>query len=258
MSALAGKKIVITRAMHQAAEFENLLHKREADVLLYPCIDIVPLEDASVLDAALCAIATFDWLVLTSTNTVYILRQKFDELTIAASALSRLQVAAVGSATANAAYAWLGLNVNVMPEDYTAEALAKAIPLAKGARILLPQSAIAEPALANELSQAGSTVTAIPTYRTIIGSGGVDLSALLNSGNVDVITFTSSSTVTNCLQRLKAEGGDISTLMKICIACIGPKTAATARQNELPVTVMPDEHTLDGLIAALENYFAAS
>lgn len=258
MSALAGKRIVVTRAPHQSSELEHLLHERGAAPLLYPCIDIAPSEDLTPLNTALHAAmdGAFDWLVLTSANTVLALKQRFEAMEVKPAHFTGLQVAAIGAGTARAAEQQLGLRVSVTPEEYTAEALAQALRPADGTRVFLPQSAIAEPTLATTLSDMGAMVTAVEAYRTVVGSGGIDLPALLTTGEMDAITFTSASTVTNLLHRLQTEGGDTTLLARFCLACIGTKTAAAARKHNLPITVMPAEHTLDGLVTALERYYA--
>jgi uroporphyrinogen-III synthase len=248
---MKGKRIVVTRAPHQAAELADLLRERGAAPLLYPCIDIAPPNDSRPLDNTIAAAVAgeFDWLVLTSTNTVEALAKRLQGKPLPASML----VAAVGSATAEAAQTRLGLNVSAIPDEYLADALAGILQSVRGKRVLLPQSAIAETALMESLIQAGAQVTAIEAYRTIVGQGGIDLPALLRAGDVDVITLTSSSTVTNLLQRLELENGNADLLANVCIACIGPKTAATAVAHGLTVALVPTEHTLEGLVAALEG-----
>ena len=260
ISPLAGKHVVVTRAPHQASELADLLRARGAEPLLYPCIDIAPPEDTGPLDSALrqAAAGGFDWLVLTSANAVMMLARRLEALDIHPAALSSLSVAAIGPATAEAAHDRLGLDVSVVPEESVAEALAGALRPAPGMRILLPQSEIARPALAESLTAAGADVTAVVAYRNIVGSGGVELPALLEAREVDAITFTSASTVRNFLRRLADEGGVSPDLAGVCVACIGPVTAQIARALRLTVAVMPAEHTLEGLMAGLEGYFRAT
>lgn len=253
MSSLAGKRVVVTRAPHQAGELVDLLVARGATALLYPCIDIVLPDDTSALDAALHRLAEFDWLILTSLNTVYALSQRLAALKIEQPA--RLSVAAIGPATAAAIETMLGFQVKVVAAEYIAESLSQAIPQPYGKRILLPQSAIAREVLADTLSDAGAQVEVIPAYRTVIGSGGVDLPALLAAQQVDAITLTSSSTVTHLLKRLTVEGGQIALLNQVLLACIGRVTAETAHEHGLTHTLIPHSYTLDGMIAAMEHYF---
>jgi uroporphyrinogen III methyltransferase/synthase len=122
-------------------------------------------------------------------------------------------------------------------------------------RILLAQADLARPILAQELTAAGANVTTVAAYRTVLGSGGADVVALLEGRKVDAAIFTSSSTVHNFLRRLTAEGGHPTLLAGICLACLGPVTAQTARDLGLTVAVAPAHHTLEGLVEALEAYF---
>ena len=270
MTGLQGRSVVVTRAPHQAAELETLLTERGATPLLYPCIDIVPPEDATLLDAALldAARGQFSWLVLTSANTVIALEKRLTALNLPHGTLAALKVAAIGPATAREAKIRLDWQTSVIPEDHVSEALAESLTSAishsgresektsKGSlRVLLPQSEIAESGLAEQLQEHGADVRAVVAYRTVIGSGGVDLPALLDARRVDAITFTSGSTVTNCLKRLDSESSGHNALTGAVVACIGPKTAHVARNAGLTVDVMPAEHTLEALVAALDTHF---
>ena len=254
MSALAGKRIVITRAPHQVSEFEHLLAEKGAVSLLYPCVDIAPPQDSAAFDSALrdAAKGAFDWLVLTSTNTVQAIANRLTTLGIN---LPALKVAAVGPATAAAIQHLLEMEVSVIPATYSAEGLANILQLTPGTHILLPQSALADDILTQMLRLAGANVVTVEAYQTVIGNGGVDLPRLLKSRLVDAVTFTSPSTVNNLLERFKIEGGAASSLRDVCIACIGAKTANEAREHGFSVSVMPDEHTIPALVSALEHYF---
>jgi len=252
---LAGIRVVVTRAPHQAAEMADLLRQAGAVPLLYPCLEISPPEDTEPLDAVLLSAASreYDLLVLTSVNTVYILAQRLAALDIA---LSDLPAAAVGPKTAAAAEAMLGLNVTLVANKHVAESLADELSPTPGERLLLPQSAIARTVLADRLRAAGAQLTVVEAYRTCLGQGGDPVPDLLADKMIEAITFTSSSTVTNFLKRLKKEGGDRRHLNDVCLAAIGPVTAATMAEEDLPVDVMPADYTLKGLVNALEKTFA--
>ena len=257
---LHGKRVVVTRAADQAGELVDLLRDHGADPLSYPCIAIAPPADTAPLDDALRRLAAgkFDWLVLTSRNTVTVLAGRLADLGLDTAAAHPVCVAAVGEATAAAAERELGLKVDLMPAEFVAEALSSAMRarLHPGDRVLLCQADIARPVLARELTAAGAGVTAVAAYRTVMGSGGVNLPALLAEHSVDAMTFTSSSTVRNLLQRLRDEGGERADLDGVCLACLGPITAATAREQGLSVLVAPETHTLPALVEALETYFS--
>ena len=245
---LAGKRIVNTRAVHQAPELDTRLRAEGAIPLAYPCITILPPDDTSALDQALAKRA-FDLLVLTSANAVLILAQRLEALGLS---FAGVRAAAVGAATARAAGEALGVEIVLVPDEYTADALAEALGVAPGMRILLPQSEIARPQLTRRLRQRGAEVTALTAYRTVRGSGGVDLVARLRDRQVDVVTFASASTVLHFVARLASEGGKMT---DVPIACIGGPTSRSARECGFSVAVEARPHTLDGLITGLAAYF---
>ncbi len=251
---LAGKRVVNTRAVHQSRDMDLLLRRWDAEPVPYPCIAIRPPADSGELDAALLGLAAgdYDWLVLTSVNTVVAVAERLAALGVS---LPPVKLASVGQATADSIAVMLGLAVTYVPDIFVAEALGEGLPLSGGERILLPQSEIARPVLSEILSERGTEVTAVPAYQTVVGEGGADLGAMLKEGLVDAVTFTSSSTVDNFLRRIRAEGVPAQSLRHICVACIGPKTAETARAQGLTVAVVPLEHTLEGLVSALNDYY---
>lgn len=251
---MRGKRVVVTRAPHQAGDLADRLRDRGAEPLLYPCIDIQAPHDTTELDDALrlAAAGAFDWLILTSSNTVETLRQRVTALDLS---LARVPVAAVGPSTARAAESALGVRVSALPDEHVAEALAEILKPMPGMRLLLPQADIARNTLRDLLAEAGTEVTVVTSYYTVMGRGGVDLPELLAARQVDAITFTSSSTVTNCLSRLQDEGGDEAKLADIVMACIGPSTAKTAAEAGLTRLVVPAVYTLDSMIESLVTLF---
>jgi uroporphyrinogen-III synthase len=254
--ALAGKRIVNTRAAHQAAEFSALLRQHGATPVEYPCIEIAPPEDISTLDAALHELAAgrFDWLVLTSVNTVLAIGQRLAAMELSLDSAA-FQTVVVGPATAHAARQ-IGLDPVGLPDEYTSDALAAAIPNASGARMLLPASALARTALAETLTARGAHVVAVCAYRTVRGRGGEDVPRLLAQGQIDAIAFTSSSTVKFFIERLQYENGALEDALPLCAACIGGPTAATAREQGFTRVVLPPRQTTADLIGALNACFS--
>lgn len=254
---LQGLKVANTRASHQAASLTKLLEAQGAEVLPYPAIAVEPVRDTTMLDEALRAAVdgAFDWLVVTSSNTVLALSARLAELGFKPQALTELKIAAIGPSTADTLQGELGLEANVIPDDYVAESLADALSISAGERIFLPQSALARDVLAERLQAAGAEVTAVDAYRTLVGRGGVPLPEYFWRGDVDVVTFTSASTVHNFIRRLKRENGSAGMLVDVVVACIGPITADAARAHDLPVTVVPAEHTIERMVEALATYF---
>jgi uroporphyrinogen-III synthase len=251
---LANRHVVVTRAPHQADDLVKILHAHQAVPLLYPCIDITPPKDTTLLDEALYSLQSFDWLVVTSVNTVLALARRIEPLGIKQ---VNVPVAAVGPSTAQAVQDMLSLSVSIIPDQHTGEALARAIDAKPGMRILLPQSGIARPDLAQLLSEAGVDVTIITAYETTTGTGGVDLPDFLARGAVDALTFASSSAVHNFVKRITAENGSLDTARNICAACIGPITGETAYEHNFTNIITPQEYTLQDMASTLADYFGS-
>lgn len=246
---LAGKRIVITRPRHQAGEFGAALTRLGAEVVYLPVIEIAPPDDLEKLDAALQNLADFDWIVFTSANGVRVCLDRIDDL-------GRLpwpagpRIAAIGPKTAEALQN-RGIRVDFIPEEYIAEAIPPGLGPIAGLKFLLLRADIARPVLAEILETAGGRVDEVAAYRTL--PARPDLLALeaLRSG-VDVLTFTSSSTVRNFLRLIAQAGLDPHHLPGApVVACIGPITAATARELGLQVDLVAEEYTIEGLLAAL-------
>lgn len=255
---LSGLSIVNTRASHQAEPLSAALATLGGTVLHYPAIRIGPPAEFAPLDSALTALrqGKFDWLILTSTNTVESLAQRLpkvgttDQLTA-----TPVRVAAIGPATAEAAARRLGVQTALIPEKFVAESLVSALTLQPGERVLLPQSEIARPFLAEVIQASGADVVQVVAYRTLTGQGGDPIPQLFWEGRIDAVTFTSPSTVHNFLKRLKAEGGNPGMLVDVAVACIGPQTTAAAVSHDLPHILEAEEFTVPGLVQALVHYF---
>ncbi len=264
--ALKGIRVAITRAMDQAEEQRALLEEAGAEVVHYPCIAIAPPREREPLDNALRRMVKagvgknvedgYDWLVLTSVNSVSALTERIDALSLDVSRIGEIKVAAIGASTRDAAET-AGLTVTFIPPTYTAESLVATIPVVAGDRVLLPQSAIARSTVADGLREAGALLTVVTAYRTLIAQGGDDLLGMLWAGSIDAITFTSESTVRYFNKRVLHERGTLAMLDHVVVGCIGPATAQAAHALGLRVQVQPGEHTLTGLTGALVDYFKA-
>jgi uroporphyrinogen-III synthase len=215
---LAGRRIVNTRAATQAAALDRLLAQRGGIPLDYPCIAIVEPADTGPLDTAVQAAAAggIDLAVFTSTNAVEAVVSALRRLAVDDQVLAAvgLPAAAIGPRTAQAAAELLGVRPDVVPDTYTATELARAVGAADrtarksgGRRLLLPQSDIAPPDLAEALAALGWDVVRPIAYVTTAGRGGVDLPRLLRDDAVDAIILTSPSTAANLLRRLVESPG---------------------------------------------------
>jgi uroporphyrinogen III methyltransferase/synthase len=227
-------------------------------VLELPTIRIAPPESYAQLDAALQQPDTYDWLVFTSVNGVDAFIARLRVLRLDLRSWHRARIAAIGAQTA-AAVARYALPVEILPDDFRAEGLRDALAAAgvAGQRILLPRAAGARPLLPQALTELGARVDEAIAYRSV-AAGPLSETARqqLVAGEVDLLTFTSSSTVDNFV----ALAGDaLSNLLpRVEVACIGPITAATAAAHGMRVVVLPRQYTIAALIEAIVNHYAAT
>jgi uroporphyrinogen-III synthase len=238
--ALAGRAVVVTRAADQASALVERLRAAGATVVEVPTIAIADPDDGgAALAAAVADLDAYDWVVLTSTNGVA-------RFLAALGAERPPPVAVVGPGT-GAALRAAGIEPTLVPERFVAEGLLSVFPPGPG-RVLLPQAEGARPVLADGLETAGWTVDAVVAYRTVPADAAPAL--LERARRADAITFTSGSTVTGYLA---AAGADA---LPPVVVCIGPVTAATAETAGMTVSAVATEHTIDGLLAALEGALA--
>lgn len=246
---LRGKRVLVTRARAQAHELVTRLQELGAIPIVFSVIHIVPPTDNyAALDAALRQLATFDWVVFTSVNGVVHVWERLAVLGLPAGAFERVRLAAIGPATVAALMA-RGLHAAVVPEHYVAEALLEALPHPAGQRFLLPCADLARDTLRVGLQAAGAEVIEVPAYSTVLAEPSPEALAAVQTG-VDVLTFTSSSTVRNFVEQVGQSTAQALAAPARVVA-IGPITAATAREFGLRVDVVATEHTIAGLVAAL-------
>src|SRR4051812_12987892 len=248
-NALAGRTVVNTRALHQAEELDCLLKSRGAVPVSFPCIEIefvVTPELARALGDLLSG--HYDWFVLTSVNTVHAIA---DQLPKCGFPYQGFRVACVGPKTAQAARDLLGLRVDLVPHEHRARALASALPVGLGDRVLMPASMIARPELGHCLKAKGAAVDQVSAYRTTSSAAELDAPALVEQ-SIDAVTFASPSAVCAFAEQFQRQGIALSRLRGATIACIGPSTYESALSNGFPEAVMAHPHTLAGLVDLLE------
>jgi uroporphyrinogen III methyltransferase/synthase len=250
---LFGRRVVVTRARAQAGELSAELVGLGAEVREFPTIEVRPPEDFGPLDGAIRDLDSFDWLVFTSVNGVDAFMGRLRHHGLDLRAVPReTRVAAIGPATAGALEE-IGLRVDVVPEEFRAEALIEAIrdgSLA-GRRVLLPRAKVAREVLPEKLREAGAKVVVPPAYETVPSSEGKEaLARELEAGSIDCVTFTASSTVENFVGAFGAEGAS-RLLAGARVVCIGPITADTARGFGLGVDAEAREYTIPGLVEAV-------
>ena len=251
---LAGVRVVVTRAKDQAAEMTARLEALGAEPIAVPTIAIAPPEDPGPLDAACARIGTFDWVVFTSVNAVARVVQRLRAGEAGSRSLQDARLCAVGSATADA-LARHGARVDLVPDEYRAEGVIRALRRhggLAGARVLLPQGDLAHDLLRSELQRAGAEVTAVTAYRTVPADldRGPDILGMLRERQVDVVTFTSGSSVRN-FARAIGEGRAADLLRRVDVACIGPVTAEAAGRLGIAAAIVPAASTVPALIDAI-------
>jgi uroporphyrinogen III methyltransferase/synthase len=241
-------KILVTRPRAQAGQFASALAEAGFTPVFFPVIEIRPMDDNTALDRAIAKLDCYDWVVFTSVNGVEV----FFEHLASPFPAEGVKVAAIGPKTAEALRA-RGVEPDFIPDEYVAEAILPGLGDLRGKWVLLPRAEIARQALPQAILKAGGIAHEIAVYRTLPAQ--LDLAGLaeLNSG-VDVITFTSPSTVQNFVEIARRQNLDPLALPNNPrIACIGPITAKAAGEEGFVVDLVADEYTTEGLIESLSG-----
>ena len=248
---LFGKRVLVTRSRETAGNLSRRLEQFGAQPVELPTIDIRPPSDWAPLDQAIAKLSAYDWAIFTSVNPVEMLWQRLRHARKDARAFAGVKICAIGPATAQALRA-RGLEPDFIPERYSTEGLLRSLghDLMRNARVLVPRSDLAPEELVAGLAEGGAIVDQVPAYRTAAPEGAQEKARLLlTRGQVDIATFTSSSTVQNLVSLLG--DGAPSLLQKVTIACIGQVTARTAQRLGLRVDIVARESTISGLVDAI-------
>lgn len=252
---LAGRRVAVTAAGTTATHIAAALTALGATPSMTPCVAIEPVSgsDATALRCALDAIARYDWVVLTSTNAAG---------AVAAALWTRERgvprIAAVGSSTAGALRAG-GITDVVIPETALATGIPRVMGDVAGRRILVPRGDLAAPDLPRALRAAGAIVDEPLAYRTVPGPGCAELGAAIRARNLDAVTFASGSAVRYFVGACGGPGrhalaaGDATRT-----ACIGPSTAAVAREMGVVVHAVAATHDAAGLARAVVDALRGS
>jgi len=251
---LFGKRILVTRARHQASILSQLLAEYGAKPIGLPLIDIQSVADSGELDQAISNLKRYHWIIFTSVNGVAAFWQRLHSLKMDSRALSGLRIGTIGPATAEALVA-KGITPDYIPETYTTKGILMGLEHRgiAGQCFLLPRADIADKELVQGIRKLGAEVHEVTAYRTLpIGESTAEARRMLISREIDVITFTSSSTVTNLAAAFQGEPLPTN---QVKIACIGPKTYEAASRAGLKVDILTSEQTISGLVEAIEDYF---
>jgi uroporphyrinogen III methyltransferase/synthase len=260
---LFGKRILVTRPREQAAELVERLEAMGAEAIEAPMIRILPPADDGPLDDACAMAGTFDWIVFASANAVDAFLGRLLGTGRDLRALGGVQLCAVGSATAGR-LARHGLNVDLVPPEFRAEAVVRAMGEnadVRGLRVLQPRGDIGREIIADELRKQGAEVTEVVAYRTVVAEaereGEPDVYRMLLDRRIDVVTFTSASAVRNFVKIVGTEqSADL--LRTTVVASIGPVTAEAAAQCSIETTIVPAQYTVPALVEAIVEHFEKS
>ncbi len=254
---LMGQCIVVTRAREQASDLVKRLSDLGAECLECPTIKVSPPQDVKPLDRAMENLSSYDWLIFTSVNGVNFFFERLFQKNKDVRALKDIHTAVIGPATEKRLFDF-GLKSDIVPESYRAESVVKAFAGkdVTGRKILLPRAKEARPVLPLELKKMGAIVDEVTAYCTHAVKDNTDvLSARLKERSIDMITFTSSSTVKNFRALFPNE--DLKDLMRgVTIASIGPVTADTARDLGFDVHIIAESYTIPGLCQAILTHFS--
>ncbi len=254
---LMGQCIVVTRAREQASDLVKRLSDLGAECLECPTIKVSPPQDVKPLDQAMENLSSYDWLIFTSVNGVNFFFERLFQKNKDVRALKDIHTAVIGPATEKRLFDF-GLKSDIVPESYRAESVVKAFAGkdVTGRKILLPRAKEARPVLPLELKKMGAVVDEVTAYCTHAVKDNTDvLSARLKERSIDMITFTSSSTVKNFRALFPNE--DLKDLMRgVTIASIGPVTADTARDLGFDVHIIAESYTIPGLCQAILTHFS--
>ena len=252
--ALAGRRVLVTRALHQAGKLSDGLRALGAEPVEVPVLEIRPPESFADLDASLKKIDRYDWLILTSANAVRAVDERATQLGVALEQCAHLKVAVVGEATSAAARK-AGLHVAFVPEEYVAESLVagflEGIHLqTMGVRVLLARAAVARDVIPDALREAGIEVDVVDAYRNVLPEVAPELLLKAVANRIHAATFTSSSSVTH-LAKAARLAGVAWPFAGVAAVSIGPITTETLIGLGWPPAAEANPSDIPGLIAAV-------
>jgi uroporphyrinogen-III synthase len=251
---LAGRRVLVTRAAHQAGKLSEGLRELGAEPVEVPVLEIQPPSHLAPLDRALRSLDSYDWLILTSANAVSKLALRAKELG-AARRGDKPRIAAIGKATAQAVEGFLQQKASLTPKEYVAESLvAELAPQIAGKRVLLARAAIARDVIPDALRAAGATVDVADAYKNVMPASAPELLRKALAKGIDAVTFTSSSSVTHLADAARAAGLAFP-FAGVRAISIGPITSRTLREHGWEPAAEAIVSDISGLIAIVVQTF---
>ena len=259
--ALEHKVAAVACSSEKAGVLSSGLQAMGAEVLILNVIALQPIPDNMAFDAALDELGRYDWAILTSAYGAKLFAQRLREREISFAGLSALKIGAIGPSTAKI-LTESGLRVDLIPENFVAEGILRALEEYHGSRrhlggkrILLPRAQEARDILPRSLRIAGAIVKVVPCYRNSLGTIPQEVKQKMKAFPPDLLVFTSASAVNNLLTLLGSEAGR-SLLRATTAAALGPITAAAMQTHGKKAEILPRENTIPSLLQAIREHFA--
>jgi len=254
---LAGKRVLVTRAAHQAGKLSEALRALGAVPVEVPVLEIRSPASYESLDRALREFQGYDWVLLTSANTVHVLFARAEELGIALMQPASMKVAAIGEATATSAIK-RGLMLAFVPETFVGESLVERLMTeiegsAWEVRILLARAAGARDVIPQALLAAGVQVDVVDAYQNGTPAAAPEQLRRALAEGIDMVTFTSSSSAIH-LAEVAAEAGVDWPFAGVPAISIGPITSQTLRDSGWPPAAEAEVSDIPGLLATLVQF----
>lgn len=256
---LFGKRIIVTRARSQASEFSNLLREYGAEPIEFPTIELTHPGSFDALDEAIDNLERYNWLILTSINGVKFFLERLKIRGKDIRDLKGIRVCTIGPRTAEEMEKF-GIKIDFVPKEYRAEAIVEGLKIRgiQEKNILLPRAEEAREILPEQIRKSGGKIDVVPAYKSVKPlKDGKTVKELFKDGKIDVITFTSSSTVRNFTEIFDRD--ELTALTKgVTIASIGPITTETAKKLGIETDIMPGRYTIPALTEAIVDYFGGN
>ena len=254
---LFGKNIIITRASEQVSGLRDKLNTYGANIIELPTIKTVHVKSWKKVDSSIKNISKYDYVIFTSVNGVKYYFDRIKKLKLDSRIFKNITIITIGEKT-SAKLSNYGLRSDITPSKYTAEGILSSLKKhnLKNKNVLIPRAKVARDILPLTLRELNAKVTVAECYETVLPRTSLaikkDIIQRLKSGEIDLITFTSSSTFTNFKKML---GKDVSYLNNTLISSIGPITSITVEEHGFKAEIQPKKHTIEGLVDSIINHF---